>query len=238
MPIDMWSFGCILAELLTGIPLLPGEDESDQFALMCELLGTPPPRVLDSAKRARTFISSSGYPRYLDVQVRHDGTTVVNGGRSKKGKPRGPPGSKDLASVLKSDDPHFLDFMRQCLKWDPSARMTPPQGLKHPWMRRRLPKVQEGHAVAVEGADKRVAVRSAALRYQAVQQQQRLAHVPDPIPDIEPRVAMPKSKQSSSTAASGGHETGGRALPAIGKGRRQTNPSGQSSSHRTSLPKL
>lgn len=30
MPIDMWSFGCILAELSTGYPLLPGEDENDQ----------------------------------------------------------------------------------------------------------------------------------------------------------------------------------------------------------------
>lgn len=30
MPIDMWSLGCILAELLTGYPLLPGEDENDQ----------------------------------------------------------------------------------------------------------------------------------------------------------------------------------------------------------------
>lgn len=39
MPIDMWSFGCILAELYTGYPLLPGEDEGDQFALMVELLG-------------------------------------------------------------------------------------------------------------------------------------------------------------------------------------------------------
>lgn len=32
MPIDMWSLGCILAELLTGYPLLPGEDEGDQVS--------------------------------------------------------------------------------------------------------------------------------------------------------------------------------------------------------------
>lgn len=33
MPIDMWSLGCILAELLTGYPLLPGEDENDQVKI-------------------------------------------------------------------------------------------------------------------------------------------------------------------------------------------------------------
>ncbi len=27
MPIDMWSFGCILAELYVGFPLFPGENE-------------------------------------------------------------------------------------------------------------------------------------------------------------------------------------------------------------------
>lgn len=34
MSIDMWSLGCILAELLTGYPLLPGEDESDQVMFL------------------------------------------------------------------------------------------------------------------------------------------------------------------------------------------------------------
>merc|ERR1711962_754927 len=38
MPIDMWSLGCILAELLTGYPLLPGEDEGDQLSCIIELL--------------------------------------------------------------------------------------------------------------------------------------------------------------------------------------------------------
>jgi serine/threonine protein kinase len=29
MAIDMWSFGCIIAELFTGSPLFPGENELD-----------------------------------------------------------------------------------------------------------------------------------------------------------------------------------------------------------------
>ena len=27
--IDMWSFGCVLAELYTGFPLFPGENEAE-----------------------------------------------------------------------------------------------------------------------------------------------------------------------------------------------------------------
>lgn len=50
------SLGCILAELLTGIPLLPGEDEADQLACMIELLGMPPPKLIEASRRAKTFI--------------------------------------------------------------------------------------------------------------------------------------------------------------------------------------
>jgi dual specificity tyrosine-phosphorylation-regulated kinase 2/3/4 len=58
MPIDMWSLGCILAELLTGFPLLPGEDEADQLACTIEVLGMPPAKLLADSKRAKNFISS------------------------------------------------------------------------------------------------------------------------------------------------------------------------------------
>ncbi|CAL1544916.1 unnamed protein product [Lymnaea stagnalis] len=141
MPIDMWSLGCILAELLTGYPLFPGEDEGDQLACIIELLGMPPQKLLDQAKRARNFISSKGYPRYCTVNTLPDGSTVLQGGRSRRGKTRGPPGSKDLVTALKGcDDPMFLDFMRRALDWDPQNRLTPTQALRHAWLRRRLPR--------------------------------------------------------------------------------------------------
>ena len=71
--------GCILCELLTGYPLLPGEDEGgkcflfqcqiffniqyfagDQLSCIIELLGMPPQKLLDQSKRAKNFISSKG----------------------------------------------------------------------------------------------------------------------------------------------------------------------------------
>ena len=70
-----------------------------------------------------------------------DGTTVLNGGRSRRGKPRGPPGSRELQTALKGcDDPLFLDFIRRCLEWDPATRMNPSSALRHAWLRRRLPR--------------------------------------------------------------------------------------------------
>lgn len=147
MPIDMWSFGCILAELLTGYPLFPGEDEGDQLACIIELLGMPPQKLLENSKRDKTFINSKGHPRYCTATTLPDGSTVLTGGRSRHGKTRGPPGSKKWQTALKGcEDAQFTDFLKRCLEWDPSQRMTPSQALRHPWLRRRLPRAPESNA--------------------------------------------------------------------------------------------
>ena len=146
MPIDMWSFGCILAELLTGYPLFPGEDEGDQLACIIELLDMPPQKLLDGCKRAKNFISSKGHPRYCTATTLPDGSTALTGGRSRHGKTRGPPGSKSFTKALKGcDDVYFIDFLQKCLEWDPARRMNPSEALRHPWLRRRLPRAPEAN---------------------------------------------------------------------------------------------
>ena len=62
MGIDMWSFGCIIAELYTGYPIFPGESEIDQLAYIMEICGAPPQEVLKLSTRKHLFFEESGKP--------------------------------------------------------------------------------------------------------------------------------------------------------------------------------
>lgn len=202
MPIDMWSLGCILAELLTGYPLLPGEDEADQLACIIELLGMPGQKLLDASKRAKNFVSSKGYPRYCTVTTLPDGTAVLNAGRSRRGKVRGPPASKDWSVALKGcDDQLFLDFLKQCLEWDPTLRMTPSQALRHPWLRRRLPKPPTGTTTGekTSSSSKRTTTDGSITSISKLnttssssKPRTNLAAITDANGNIQPRTVLPK----------------------------------------------
>lgn len=43
--VDMWSTGCMFGELLYHRPLMPGKHEEHQCHLICDLLGTPKPKI-------------------------------------------------------------------------------------------------------------------------------------------------------------------------------------------------
>ena len=160
MALDMWSFGCILAELLTGHVLFPGNNEGDQLALIIELLGIPDEKFLGKVRRKKEFFNSEGNPLYCEGKINEEKTVknkylkfnffqILKGGE--KGKLRGPPGSRTMQDVLKNKvgkrflfkklkiflfqgNEFFLDFLKLCLVWNPETRLTPIQASKHPWL--------------------------------------------------------------------------------------------------------
>ncbi len=74
MAIDMWSLGCILAELYTGYPLFPGENEVEQLACIMEIFGLPSTSLLAEAQRRKLFFGElkSGFPDIRSVnQLEH-----------------------------------------------------------------------------------------------------------------------------------------------------------------------
>ncbi|KAF5357893.1 hypothetical protein D9756_001787 [Leucocoprinus leucothites] len=128
MAIDMWSLGCILAELYTGYPIFPGENEQEQLSCIMEVLGVPEKEFVNRSSRKKLFFDTSGTPR-----------PVTNS----KGRRRRP-GSRTLAQALKCNDEEFVDFIAKCLVWDPERRMKPQTAMRHPFImagKRRLASV-------------------------------------------------------------------------------------------------
>ena len=59
MAIDMWSLGCILAELYTGFPIFPGENEQEQLSCIMEVLGVPDKEFINRSPRRKLFFGQS-----------------------------------------------------------------------------------------------------------------------------------------------------------------------------------
>ena len=59
--IDMWSFGCILAELCTTRALFPAHDENELLERMRITVGMPPTHMMRTAKKRRMFIDKNGH---------------------------------------------------------------------------------------------------------------------------------------------------------------------------------
>jgi len=53
--IDMWSLGCVIAELFLGWPLYPGSSEYDQIRYISQTQGLPSEYILNAATKTKRF---------------------------------------------------------------------------------------------------------------------------------------------------------------------------------------
>ena len=65
----MWSLGCILAELYTGFPIFPGENEQEQLSCIMEVLGLPDKYLVDKSSRKNLFFGKSCISRTRCLRV-------------------------------------------------------------------------------------------------------------------------------------------------------------------------
>jgi hypothetical protein len=103
-PVDIWSAGCILAELLLGKPLFTGKSEMDQLQQIFELLGTP---------------SKETFEGLYDLKLLRTGEVTIDQERQPKLRSK-------YASRLPGP---ALNLLEKLLELDPQKRLTASRAL-------------------------------------------------------------------------------------------------------------
>lgn len=105
---DIWSCGCILAELFAKRPICPGKDYRHQLMLIFSIIGTPTIEDLQciESKRAREYILS--LPKYE---------------------------SRPWEEMFPNINPMGLDLLKKMLVFDPNKRITAADALRHPYLK-------------------------------------------------------------------------------------------------------
>lgn len=105
--IDMWSVGCVIAELYSRRAIFPGKDVKNQIEIICAAVGKP---TLDDLhfvtnRKAREFLM------------------------------RLPPTSRlDLRKLMPGACPAAIDLVDRLLQFDPRKRLSAVDALSHPYV--------------------------------------------------------------------------------------------------------
>jgi len=113
--IDIWSAGCVVAELLMGQPLFPGDSGVDQLVEIIKILGAP-------TKEEMYAMNPSCTDHKFPPIKGHPWSKVFN--RSPRG-PNDPPEVKT--------PPEAIDLISKLLQYTPTSRVLPYEGLAHPF---------------------------------------------------------------------------------------------------------
>ncbi|XP_022379237.1 cyclin-dependent kinase 3 isoform X3 [Enhydra lutris kenyoni] len=102
--VDVWSIGCIFAEMVTRRALFPGDSEIDQLFRIFRTLGTPSEAVWPGVTQLPDYKGS--FPKWT---------------------------RKGLEEIVPSLEPEGKDLLMQLLQYDPSRRISAKAALVHPY---------------------------------------------------------------------------------------------------------
>ena len=121
-PVDVWSIGCIFAEMLNGRPLFLGANEADQLDQIFRALGTPDVSSYPGLAELPDFAPAS-YKRY--------------------------PAPDSLAHLVPGLAPAGVDLLSRMLRFDPAQRISAREALEHPFFAELPPAMRAGGIVGV-----------------------------------------------------------------------------------------
>uniref|UniRef100_A0A8C1QXC1 non-specific serine/threonine protein kinase n=1 Tax=Cyprinus carpio TaxID=7962 RepID=A0A8C1QXC1_CYPCA len=146
--IDMWSLGCVIAELFLGWPLYPGASEYDQIRYISQTQGLPPEYLLSAGTKTSRFFNrgpDSSYPLWrLKTPSEHEAEMGVKSKEARKyifnclddmmqvNLPTHLEGTDMLAE--KADRRELIDLLKRMLRLDADKRITPTKTLAHPFV--------------------------------------------------------------------------------------------------------
>lgn len=102
--IDIWSAGCIMAEMFSGRPLFPGTTNEDQLIRIFRIMGTP---------SERTWPGLSQFPEYKTNWQIYS--------------------TQPLSNICQQIDPTGIDLLGRMLQLRPELRISAAEALMHPW---------------------------------------------------------------------------------------------------------
>ncbi|KAJ0399629.1 hypothetical protein P43SY_008826 [Pythium insidiosum] len=108
--VDVWSMGCIFAEMMSRKPLFPGQDYIDQLHLIMNALGAPSDQEL-------YFLTNARARKFMNAEYHKRGGNVV----------------KPLSQMFSDAPPDALDLLVKMLVIDPNKRITIDEALGHPY---------------------------------------------------------------------------------------------------------
>ena len=113
-PIDMWSVGCILYEMLAGAPLLPGKSTKDMIRMMFSVTGFPDRKEYNEVKK-ECKIQQIDYDDLLQEKIKK---------------------KKNILQMVSaySHDEVAIDLLLKLLVFNPKKRLTAEEALEHPYV--------------------------------------------------------------------------------------------------------
>ena len=115
--VDMWSIGCIFAEMVNGKPLFTGNTESDQLKKIFEIKGTPNENYASQLKLLPEWgVRDNNFENYPE---------------------------KSFKEIFPNLDSEGIDLMQKFLQLEPEKRISAEEALKHPFFDDLMPNIKK-----------------------------------------------------------------------------------------------